>query len=96
MICSVAGMFTNLELNDGAEPAARFRFSDEAVSWVRWVHHYPVSPLPGFGIIQNTHRFLFLACEPAGCMHDAFHSVFGVGRGCGVPHSDGGGEDTQW
>lgn len=30
---------------------------------------------------------------PPGCSHNAYQSVFGVGRGNGVPHSDGGGED---
>ncbi|XP_035534962.1 ankyrin repeat domain-containing protein 6b [Morone saxatilis] len=37
---------------------------------------------------HNPHRHLFLACELPGCLHNAFQS--GVGRGCWLPHSDGG------
>ena len=44
--------------------------------------------------MESTQGHLFLAREPPGCFHDVFQSEFGVGRGCGVTHSDGGGEDT--
>lgn len=44
--------------------------------------------------MQNTLGHLILSCEPCGCSHDAFQSVFGVGRGCGGPHSDRGAEDS--
>ena len=56
----------------------------------------PSDLFSGSGITQNTHGCLFLAREPPGCSHGAFRSVFGVARGRGVPHSDGGGEDALY
>lgn len=67
------------------------RFAEEAVSRVPY---YPAGPLPGSGIVQNAHRHLFLACELPGCSHNVFQAELSVGGGCGVPHSDGGGEDA--
>lgn len=36
---------------DVAEPAARWSFSEEAESWVSWVHYYPTGLLFGCGIL---------------------------------------------
>lgn len=72
-----------------AKPAARWKFTDEAVSQVWWVHHYPAGLLPGSGIMH-----LFVVREPSGCLHGAFQSEFDVGIVRTVPHSNGGGDDT--
>lgn len=53
-------------------------------------------PLSYWPVVWPWHHteHLIMSCEPPGCLHDAFQSVFGVSKGCGVPHSDREGEET--
>lgn len=51
---------------DCPEPATWRKSCEHGVSWVWRKHYYPSRPLPRSGLLQNTHRLLFKACETTG------------------------------
>lgn len=82
---------------DAAEPVTEWRFADETVS--RVCDGSPTILLARFLALASCRTLTGTCFWPVSCLagsHNVFQSEFGVGGGCGVPHSDGGGEDTQW